>query len=149
VFGLDLQGDWADLRGSNPSTLFANVTNRSRVDAIGMFTGRVGYAWNNALLYVKGGAAMARDKYDYRATGAAAPFSTATETRFGGALGAGVEYGFSPAWSVAVEYDHLFLGSRDIAFAPPSASVDSIRQDADLVTARINYRWGGPIVAKY
>ena len=25
----------------------------------------------------------------------------------------------------------------------------NIRQDIDLVTARINYRFGGPIVAKY
>ena len=24
-----------------------------------------------------------------------------------------------------------------------------IRQDVDLVTVRINYRWGGPIIAKY
>jgi outer membrane immunogenic protein len=22
-------------------------------------------------------------------------------------------------------------------------------QDVDLVTARVNYRWGGPVVAKY
>ena len=26
---------------------------------------------------------------------------------------------------------------------------DRIRQDVDMVTARINYRWGGPVVAKY
>ena len=26
---------------------------------------------------------------------------------------------------------------------------ERIRQDVDLVTARINYRWGGPVVAKY
>jgi outer membrane immunogenic protein len=26
---------------------------------------------------------------------------------------------------------------------------DRIRQDVDLITARINYRWGGPVVAKY
>ena len=26
---------------------------------------------------------------------------------------------------------------------------ESIRQDIDMVTARINYRFGGPIVAKY
>ncbi len=30
----------------------------------GLFTGQVGYAWNNALLYVKGGAAVVADKYD-------------------------------------------------------------------------------------
>ena len=31
---------------------------------IGLFTGQVGYAWNNVLLYVKGGAAVTHDKYE-------------------------------------------------------------------------------------
>jgi outer membrane immunogenic protein len=26
---------------------------------------------------------------------------------------------------------------------------DRIGQDVNLITARINYRWGGPVVAKY
>ena len=26
---------------------------------------------------------------------------------------------------------------------------DSIRQDVDLVTVRVNYRFGGPVIAKY
>ena len=26
---------------------------------------------------------------------------------------------------------------------------DRIRQDVDLVTARLNYKFGGPIIAKY
>jgi outer membrane immunogenic protein len=26
---------------------------------------------------------------------------------------------------------------------------DRVRQDVDLVTARVNYRWGGPVVPKY
>ena len=26
---------------------------------------------------------------------------------------------------------------------------DRIKQDVDLVTVRVNYRWGGPVVAKY
>src|ERR1700743_1495499 len=55
VFGLEAQGDWADLRGSNTSALLApfaapfggSVANNTKVDAIGLFTGQVGYAWNN------------------------------------------------------------------------------------------------------
>ena len=38
--------------------------NRTKIDAFGLFTGQVGYAWNNVLLYVKGGAAVVGDKYD-------------------------------------------------------------------------------------
>jgi outer membrane immunogenic protein len=47
------------------------------------------------------------------------------------------------------------MGSRNLnltSVTPPVGVVtrnDSVRQDVDLVTARINYRWGGPIVAKY
>jgi hypothetical protein len=34
------------------------ATNQTKVDGIGLFTGQVGYALNNVLLYVKGGAAV-------------------------------------------------------------------------------------------
>src|SRR6266851_9202718 len=63
VFGVEAQGDWADLRGSSASLAFAGTTNRSKIDAFGLFTGQVGYAWNNALLYVKGGAAVTDSRY--------------------------------------------------------------------------------------
>ncbi len=59
VFGLEAQGNWADLRGSNASTLRCRrSTPTAPMDAFGLFTGQIGYAWNNALLYVKGGAAV-------------------------------------------------------------------------------------------
>jgi outer membrane immunogenic protein len=149
VFGAEVQTDWADLRGSNASTLFVGTTNRSRVDSFGLLTGRVGYAWNNALLYVKGGGAFTHDKYDYRATGAANPFAIATETRWGSTAGVGLEYGLAPSWSVAVEYDHLFMGRRDVRFAASAIPFESIQQDADIVTARLNYRWNTPPLGKY
>jgi outer membrane immunogenic protein len=63
VFGLEAQGDWADLKGSNVSLLTGN-TDRSRLDAFGLFTGQIGLAYDNALLYVKGGAAVTSTKYD-------------------------------------------------------------------------------------
>ena len=56
-------------------------------------------------------------------------------------------------WSVGVEYDHLFMGNRSVSFTDPATGLflgtDSIRQDVDLVTARVNYRWGGPAISKY
>ena len=158
VFGLEAQGDWADLSGRNASAVFG-VANRTRVDAFGLFTGQVGYAWNNALLYVKGGAAVTRDRYRGIGTGglAGAEFDGADETRWGGTVGVGLEYGFAPNWSVGVEYDHLFMGRRDVtlsangALAPVGtfSRTERIGQDVDLITARINYRFGGPVIAKY
>ena len=153
VFGVEAQGDWADLRGSNTSIVLAPFVNRSKIDALGLFTGQVGYAWNNVLWYVKGGAAVTNDKYEGLNPGVV--FDRATETRWGGAVGTGLEFGFAPNWSAAVEYDHLFMGTRNVSFTsvlPPigvNSRVDSIRQDVDMVTARINYRWGGPVISKY
>src|SRR6266571_2386714 len=64
VFGLEAQGDWADLKGSNNSVLFPGIfTNESKIDAFGLFTGQVGYAANNVLFYVKGGAAVTADRF--------------------------------------------------------------------------------------
>jgi outer membrane immunogenic protein len=155
VFGLEAQGDWADLKGGADSLLTPGITARARIDGIGLFTGRVGYAWNNVLLYVKGGAAVAADRYRAVVTGTDVLISSASETRWGGVAGVGVEIGFAPNWSVGFEYDHLFMGSRDIAFsgafALPPLPVERIHQDVDMATVRINYRfgWGSPVVAKY
>jgi outer membrane immunogenic protein len=153
VFGLEAQGNWADFKGSNVSLpSLGLLTNSSKIDALGLFTGQVGYAWNSALLYVKGGAAVTSDKYTGSILGVA--IDSAKETRWGATVGTGIEYGFTPNWSAALEYDHLFMGTRTDNFrvvgAPSVVTrTDSIRQDVDMITARINYRWGGPVVAKY
>src|SRR3954468_13573670 len=114
VFGLEAQGNWADFKGSNASLAALGATNRTKIDAFGLFTGQIGYAWNNALLYVKGGAAVTNDKYSGFGMGILAEFDRATETRWGGSVGVGLEYGFTPNWSVGVEYDHMFMGRRDV-----------------------------------
>jgi outer membrane immunogenic protein len=153
VFGFEAQGDWANLTGSN-SSLRAIIpfTNRTTVDAIGLFTGQAGYAWNNVLLYVKGGAAVTDNKYSSFFTATGIQFNQATDTRWGGAAGAGIEIGFAPNWSVAAEYDHLFMGNPTVTFPASAIAVtrsDRIRQDVDMATVRVNYRFGGPVVAKY
>src|SRR6478752_4190901 len=48
VFGLEAQGNWADLSGRNTSLVFGATNNRSKIEAFGLFTGQIGYAWNNA-----------------------------------------------------------------------------------------------------
>jgi outer membrane immunogenic protein len=158
VFGLEAQGNWADFSGSNASLLNLGAANRSKIDAFGLFTGQVGYAINNVLLYVKGGAAVTNDKYDSYDILTGLDFATASETRWGGVIGVGVEYSFTPNWSVGFEYDHMFMGTRDVNgyatansnFAPGTfAGTERISQDVDLATVRVNYRWGGPVIAKY
>lgn len=153
VFGIEAQGDWADLKGSNSSlTAITPYINQTRIDAIGLFTGQVGYSWNNMLLYVKGGAAITDNQYSSHFTASNVVFNQASETRWGGAVGTGLEFGFAPNWSVGVEYDHLFMGNNSVTFPASAIAVtrsDSIRQGLDMGTVRLNYRFGGPIAGNY
>jgi outer membrane immunogenic protein len=164
VFGVEAQGDWASFKGTNasiPVALIAGVpllTNQTKIDALGLFTGQVGYAWNNVLWYVKGGGAVTDNVYTGLITGTNAGLDTGRETRWGGAVGTGVEIGFAPNWSVGVEYDHLFMGSRNVNFITTGGGgfaaglfsrTDHISQDVDMGTVRVNYRWGGPVISKY
>jgi outer membrane immunogenic protein len=153
VFGVEAQGDWADLKGSNASlTAVIPYTNQTKVDAIGLFTGQVGYAWNNVLWYLKGGAAVTDNKYTSAFTATGVVFNQTTETRWGGAIGTGIEFSFAPDWSVGFEYDHLFMGNRNVTFPVTAIAVtrsDNIRQDIDMGTVRVSYRFGGPVIAKY
>jgi outer membrane immunogenic protein len=153
VFGLEGQGNWADFKGSNASQQFLalGVINQTRIDAFGLFTGQVGYAWNNVLLYVKGGGAVVADRYRTFFAGVLTSSSN-DDTHWGGTVGAGLEYGFAPNWSAGIEYDHLFMQDHTATFTTPAGLFDGrdrIRQDVDLVTVRVNYKFGGPVIAKY
>ena len=78
--------------------------------------------------------------------------TTGDDTRWGAVVGAGLEFGFAPNWSAGVEYNHLFMQDRTHTFVDTTGAffgTDRIRQDVDLVTVRVNYRWGGPVIAKY
>lgn len=153
VFGLEGQGNWADFSGDNDSVLFPGIDrNHSRIDAFGLLTGQIGYAWNNVLFYAKGGAAVVGDKEDVFDIPSGVLDASANETRWGAALGAGLEFGFAQNWSVGIEYDHLFMGNRDITLTTPGGlafQTDRIREDVDMGLIRVNYRWGGPVIAKY
>jgi outer membrane immunogenic protein len=147
VFGVEAQGNWANLTGTNTSLALQNagLDNHSNLDAFGFFTGQIGYAWNNVLLYAKGGAAVTDTKYSDLITGTSAVVATSGDTRWGGVVGAGLEYGFAPNWSAAVEYDHLFMGNNtdNLGGATGLLATDSISQNVDLVTVRLNYKFGG------
>ncbi len=154
VFGLEAQGDWADLKNTRVSLFDPTLSTTAKTDAIGLFTGQIGWAWNATLLYVKGGAAVTRNRFDIFDNTTGIGLVSASSTRWGGALGVGLEYGFAPNWSVGVEYDHLFMGNTNNSFSvvdPRLATVlnDRIRQDVDMVTVRVNYRFGGLGVGHY
>jgi outer membrane immunogenic protein len=149
VFGLEAQGNWADLTRSYVDPFDPRWSVGTTVDALGLFTGRVGYAANNVLFYVKGGAAVANNSYWAALNNV--DFINVSNTRWGASVGAGLEWGFTPNWSFGIEYNHLFLGDTTYNWTNANWRYTSvgIRQDIDLVTARINYRFGGPGMTRY
>ncbi len=165
VFGLEAQGDWADLSRTRLSPFFDSrfpdfpgfVSTRTTTDGIGLFTGQIGYAWNQALFYVKGGAAVTSNRYSIFETVSGIQLASVSATRWGGTAGVGFEYGFAPNWSFGVEYNHLFMGDANnsftgVNFVTAGVLNNRITQDVDMVTLRVNYRFGGygaPIAARY
>jgi outer membrane immunogenic protein len=146
VFGVEIQGDWASLRSSHVSLVNPALTDSSKVTGLALFTGQIGYAWNAALLYLKGGAALTNNSLLQASTIGGVGLNFATSSRWGGTVGVGFEYGFTPNWTAGIEYDHLFMGTANNSFSVPAgqaAIVNQISQTVDMVTLRVNYKFGG------
>ena len=158
VFGLEAQGDWADITSTRVALADPTFSTRVKTDGIGLFTGQIGWAgWSGALLYVKGGAAVTSNRIDILDTPTGTGLVSSHATRWGGTLGVGFEYGFTPNWSVGAEYNHLWMGTSNNSFTATDPRLvgvlnNRVGQDLDMVTLRINYRFGGygaPVTARY
>jgi outer membrane immunogenic protein len=154
LLGVEGEYAWANIKGDTVDPFFAgkngpNVLS-AKTDGLASATGRVGFVWDRALFYAKGGAAWAHDRYNvFLAPGIFAPAVNAsgTETRFGWTVGAGVEWAVINNWSVKLEYAHYEFGTRNINLVdpanPPPVPAD-IKQRIDTVKVGVNYRfWSG------
>ena len=110
-------------------------------------TARVGYAFDNVLLYAKGGVAMAGDRYDVTGSFAGTPFGfEGLEIRLGWIAGGGVEWAFSRHWSANFEYDYYRFGHGSVVMSDPvngfPGNVD-VRQNIQVVKVGLNFHiWG-------
>lgn len=152
VVGIEGTGDWANISGSSDPFFAGKALFSARTDWIATVTGRFGYAVNNWLVYAKGGAAWAGDKYSMPGTFAAVPFNyTGSETRNGWTIGAGIEWAFWQNWSAKVEYAYYDFGthSLDLIDSGPVGGLSgpdpsSIKQRLQTVTFGVNYHfWTG------
>jgi outer membrane immunogenic protein len=83
----------------------------SKLSSLGTVRGRIGYAFDRALLYATGGLAYGHVKnnaYDVTDPG----YSSSTSgTRTGWTAGGGLEYAFMPHWTVRAEALYVDLGT--------------------------------------
>jgi outer membrane immunogenic protein len=155
-FVVGIQGDyaWTNAKGSHDSAREVGVAYHSRVKSLASATGRVGYAWDRFLGYVKGGGAWQRDEY-WATTIILGTAYTARETRSGWTVGIGGEYAFTNFLSGFVEYSYYDFGTRQIGLTPQVAGLGpafvDITATTSIVRAGINFRFGGyaaPIAAR-
>jgi len=156
-----LEGDWQWVNqhdvisitmGTPPSNLNQEgFTLDQRLRWLATFRGRIGYARNDWLWYLTGGAAMGSVEendvltVNFPTTVAA----TFRHTNGGWTLGGGVEKALGANWTAKLEYLYADLGTVTDAFAypiPPSgAETETVHQRVTdhLVRLGVNYRFGG------
>jgi opacity protein-like surface antigen len=142
VMGVESEAAWGNLKDENVCPDGVN-TCWTRQNWLATVTGRLGYAFNQALFYVKGGAAFTRP--DYFKT---APFPSVLDERGGGrrdgwTAGTGMEYALWNNWAVRLEYDYLDFGSRTFALNNIATGMFAenvtVRQKAHEVKLGLNY----------
>jgi outer membrane immunogenic protein len=127
---------------------------------LGTVRPRAGIALGNVLLYGTGGVAFGEVEHSYqeiRVTTGQARMLADTSTRTGWTAGAGVQWAFTPQWSIGVEYLHVDLGSTTLAQGPSivaglafPTSQTTFSNRSDIVRAKLDWQFGlGPVVAKY
>ena len=143
VLGVEGQYSWLD-NGMSDVALGGGVFFSDRQKGLASVTGRLGYTWGPALLYVKGG--WGYTDYSTSLTGIGAGAVAINSDKNGYTVGGGLEYMFTPNWSGKIEYQYFDFGSANFAIGPVAYEV---KNDQHTVKAGLNYRfnWGGPAVA--
>jgi outer membrane immunogenic protein len=116
-------------------------------------TGKIGFAANDFLYYVKGGAAWMGVNNTQTVSAGVGNISSQTigSTRSGFTVGGGIEFGMTENLSVRLEYDFLDFGTKTYTFAnlntdpTPLVLPVSIQSTTHLFLTGLNYRfnWGG------
>jgi outer membrane immunogenic protein len=135
VVGLEGDIDWANLKGSNTSTLCPAGCSTSDT-WLSTVRGRAGYAFGGILPYLTGGLAVG----DIRAS--TPGFAGATNTNAGWTVGGGIEFALSSNWTAKAEYLHVDLGRFNCGVNCDGLPTDNVSMHDDLVRAGVNYRFG-------
>lgn len=171
VLGFEGDINYFGFKGSTSSTAVypccapTSFTINSSVSADWLATirGRIGFlATPSWLIYATGGAAIAEVKGDFSFTDT---FAAATEsgairdTKVGWTAGFGSEYAVGNGWSLKAEYLYVDLGRSSVTSnnltinAPLLTSAQTFTHSVDLksniVRVGVNYKFGGPVVARY
>jgi outer membrane immunogenic protein len=163
--------------GTNTTTCSAGIplctttTNTVGVDQklrwLGTARARLGFLpWDHVMFYVTGGAAFGEVEWNATTTNAVTTTlggtplgttstinsATATSTHAGWTVGGGSEWVLSGPWTAKLEYLFVDLGTLGNTFTAGGVVptvVESSHVRDNIVRIGLNYRFGGPVVARY
>ncbi len=152
VVGIAGSINWSDISATGMDQFNQTWTLRDKMDWYGTVTGRVGFTpVNTALIYGKGGAVFAHNNFEIENSGVT--LGTPSQVITGWTVGAGVEWAFSPSWSIFLEGNYYGLPTRtetfNNAFAVANAFVNppftiNVKPSFETITFGVNFHfWGG------
>jgi len=147
-FVLGIQGDisFTDMNATTPAPLLATTTVGNNTKWISTLTGRVGYAWDKTLWYVKGGGAWVSNHY--AAVNHTIPVDFGAHSiRSGYVVGGGLEYALTPNWSGFLEYNYIELSAKSTNLFDPFSGTTvplSVYQNIQMLKVGINYKLSTP-----
>jgi outer membrane immunogenic protein len=125
------------------------------LDWYSTYRGRIGVAVDRWFTYATGGVAVGyvRSATDYFVTDTSFLFAIPrSQTRIGWTIGGGLEYALTNNWSAKVEYLYLDFGSfsyADNVFIAPTVGSDVHSVHDQVVRVGLNYKFNGPLMARY
>jgi outer membrane immunogenic protein len=156
---LGVEGDLAWRNGTEAATFTSgNIFGDSAAfeteqNWVGTVRPRFGVAAHNWLIYGTGGVAFGGFKHAYSEArpGVVTRAATDSDTKAGWTAGGGVEYAFTPQWSLGVEYLYMDFGSTTLtqpAIGPLPASTATFDDKSHVVRAKVNFKfnWTTPII---
>ncbi len=163
VGGIEADINYTDLSRSvtaavaPPAAAGTTATSSFESKWLSTVRGRLGVlALPNLLVYGTGGAAIANVKTSdsaFFAQDGSTNAASSNTTRTGWTAGGGGELAFASNWTAKLEYLYVDLGT--VASTSPNSATalatinHSHRVTENILRVGLNYRFGGPVVAKY
>jgi len=163
VFGLELDGSWADISGAQSVSVggaafgfTSSQTARSKIDGLATIAGRAGLAADRWFVFAKAGITVAHEKHSINASavglgGGGTVTASGDDIRYAPMVGLGAEYALGGNWSVKGEYNYIHLdtttptlrGTSTAAGVVTPFRVDQqIEEAIHVVKVGVNYRFG-------
>jgi outer membrane immunogenic protein len=136
VFGIEGDFSWSNAKG-NDSSGCNPVPCTEKWPWLGTIRGRIGYAFDRFLPYLTGGAAFSRIEQSRGAV------VNGTKDVSGWTIGGGFEAALTNNWSIKAEYLHVDVGNPNVVI------ITRFSPHEHVARVGVNYRFGGPLVARY